>query len=118
MSASQIVVDKVREEPKIAVVYRTEVQGFHGDGKLSAVTIRNRQTPQILTLEPAGVFVFIGLSPNTGWLPPKIERDAHGFIVTRPTLETSVPGVFAAGDARQGSTSRRRARPAKGRLRR
>jgi thioredoxin reductase (NADPH) len=50
------------------------------------------------------VFVFIGLSPNTEWLPPEIELDQNGAIVTSPTLETSMPGVFAAGDVRQGST--------------
>jgi thioredoxin reductase (NADPH) len=48
--------------------------------------------------------VFIGLSPNTKWLPKAIELDELGFIVTSPTLETSMPGVFAAGDVRKGST--------------
>lgn len=104
MSASQIVVDKVREQPTIEVLYQTEIERFHGDGKLAAVTIRNRRSGQTMTIEPSGVFVFIGLSPNTGWLSPEIERDAHGFIVTGPTLETSVPGIFAAGDVRKGST--------------
>ena len=51
-----------------------------------------------------GVFVFIGLSPNSGWLPKSIQRDRYGFIVTNPTLETSLSGVFAAGDVRAGST--------------
>ena len=50
------------------------------------------------------MFVFIGLQPNTGWLPTEIKRDKNGFIMTRPTLETDMPGVFAAGDCRLGST--------------
>jgi thioredoxin reductase (NADPH) len=50
------------------------------------------------------VFVFIGLTPNTAWLPPEIERDRQGFIVTSLTLASSLPGVFAAGDVRLGST--------------
>ena len=49
-------------------------------------------------------FVFIGLSPNSGWLPDAIKRDPYGFIETSATLETSVPGIFAAGDVRKGST--------------
>jgi thioredoxin reductase (NADPH) len=55
-------------------------------------------------IHPAGVFVFIGLSPNSRWLPPEIERDKTGFIITQLNLETSMPGVFAAGDVRLGST--------------
>jgi thioredoxin reductase (NADPH) len=50
------------------------------------------------------VFVFIGLSPNSGWLPQDVKRDEYGFITTNPMLETSLKGVFAAGDVRQGST--------------
>ncbi len=104
LSASQIVVTKVQEEPRIEVRPNVEVKAFHGEGKLTGVTIRDRKTDATEQIHPAGVFVFIGLSPNTAWLPPEIERDRYGFILTKPTLETSVPGVFAAGDVRQGST--------------
>jgi thioredoxin reductase (NADPH) len=55
-------------------------------------------------LDPAGVFVFIGLSPNSGWLPDTIKLDRFGFVETNALLETSVPGIFAAGDVRRGST--------------
>lgn len=105
MTASQIVIDKVLENPKIEVRYNTDVLEFHGEGgKLSAVTVQDRQTGTQETLTPKGAFVFIGLSPNSGFLPPSIERDKYGFILTKPTLETSLPGVFAAGDVRLGST--------------
>jgi thioredoxin reductase (NADPH) len=104
MSASKIVLDKVAENPKIEVLTNTEVQALQGEAKLTGLTIRNRKSGETTTIHPAGVFVFIGLSPNTGWLPPEIARDPRGFIVTNATLETSVPGVFAAGDVRQGST--------------
>ena len=50
------------------------------------------------------MFVFIGLQPNSGWLPATIERDEHGFVTTGLNLETTMPGVFAAGDVRKGST--------------
>lgn len=105
LTASQIVIDKVLENPKIEVRYNTEVLEFQGEGgKLSAVTVQNRQTGATERLTPKGAFVFIGLSPNSGFLPTSIERDKYGFIITKPTLETSLPGVFAAGDVRLGST--------------
>jgi thioredoxin reductase (NADPH) len=104
LTASKVVIDKIEETPKVEVRYNTEVTALHGESKLSGISIRNRATGASEELEPAGVFVFIGLTPNSGWLPPAIERDQYGFIVTTPTLETSVPGIFAAGDVRQGST--------------
>ena len=104
MRASKIIVDKVSTTPKIEIRYNTEVVEFLGEGKLSGVKIINRQTAAKSTLHPAGVFIFIGLTPNTAWLPPEIQCDPYGFIVTSRTLETSLPGVFAAGDARLGST--------------
>ncbi len=106
LTASQVVAEKVSMTPKIEVRYNTAVQELHGadTGKLSGITIQNRQTGLTEKITPAGVFVFIGLSPNSGWLPPEVARDKIGFIVTSPTLETSLPGVFAAGDVRLGST--------------
>ncbi len=106
MTASKIVIDKVSRTPKIEVRYNTEVAELLGadSGKLSGIRIRDRQSGGTQTIHPAGAFVFIGLSPNTGWMPAEVTRDSYGFIVTGPTLETSLPGVFAAGDVRLGST--------------
>lgn len=104
MAASQIVADKVVSNPKIEVRYNTEVQALLGESKLKGIVIRNRKSGASEEINPAGAFVFIGLSPNSGWLPAEIERDRYGFVVTRPNLETSLPGVFAAGDVRLGST--------------
>jgi thioredoxin reductase (NADPH) len=104
MTASKIVIDKVEMNPKIQVRYNTEVQALNGNGKLSGVTLRDRNTGATEEIHPAGVFVFIGLSPNSSWLPAEIQRDKYGFIVTNMMLETSLPGVFAAGDVRLGST--------------
>jgi thioredoxin reductase (NADPH) len=104
MTASQIVIDKVKQTPKIEVRYHTTIEALHGESKLSSLTIKHTTTGVTEKLEPAGVFVFIGLSPNTGWLPADIKRDKTGFIITNTMLETSMTGVFAAGDARLGST--------------
>ncbi len=64
----------------------------------------NRETGETVEFNPAAVFVFIGLDPNTGFLKDALETDQWGFIVTDQTLQTSMPGVYAAGDVRAGST--------------
>jgi thioredoxin reductase (NADPH) len=104
MTASKVVADNVLRHPKIEVRYKTTVQRFVGDHKLEAIELRNGQSGSVETITPKGAFVFIGLKPNSGWLPAIIKRDQYGFVITSPTLETSVPGIFAAGDVRLGST--------------
>ena len=104
MTASKIVIDKVTMNPKIEVRYNTQVKELHGEAKLSSVTVLDTSTNATEMIHPKGMFVFIGLQPNTGWLPPEIKRDKTGFIMTRSNLETDMSGVFAAGDCRLGST--------------
>lgn len=104
LSASKIVGDKLAEQSNIEVRYNTEVAELLGERHLRGIKLRDRTSGEETLLEVPGAFVFIGLSPNTGWLPPEIQRDPSGFIVTNLMLETNVPGIFAAGDVRLGST--------------
>ena len=104
LTASKLVIDKVRETKGITVRPHVEVVSFAGEGKLSGVTVKDRQSGAEEQIHPAGVFVFVGLKPNTEWIPAEVARDKAGFITTHGMLETSLPGVFAAGDARAGST--------------
>ncbi len=104
LSASRILIDQIADKNQIDVRTHTEIVALEGTGRLTGITLRDRQSGAEETIHPAGVFVFIGLLPNSTWLPPAIERDQAGFIITAPTLETSLPGVFAAGDVRLGST--------------
>jgi thioredoxin reductase (NADPH) len=104
LTASRVVIDKLAEAPTIAQRFNTEIVALHGERRLEGVTIRDRASGRTEELSPNGLFVFIGLSPNSGWLPMEVKRDAHGFVVTDATLATSVSGVFAAGDVRRGST--------------
>jgi thioredoxin reductase (NADPH) len=104
MKASQVVVSKVEMTPTIEVRYNTEVVALHGMERLTGLTVRNRQSGATEELTPAGIFVFVGLTPNSGWLPSVVHRDNYGFVKTAMNLETSVSGVFACGDVRMGST--------------
>jgi len=104
LSASKLVIDKVKENEQIAIRPNVEVVAFTGEGKLKGVTLRDRATGAEEVIHPKGVFVFIGLTPNSEWVPAEVKRDEQGFILTGPALETSLPGVFAAGDVRVGST--------------
>jgi thioredoxin reductase (NADPH) len=104
LTASDIVARKVKEHPQMEVVYRTTVAEFRGDKRLESVVLKNVASGETQEVRPAAVFVFIGLQPNTKFLEDGVELDKWGFIVTSLTLETSIPGVFAAGDARVGAT--------------
>ncbi len=104
--ASQILQEKVRAHPKIEVVTNHVVTEFVVDnGRLATVRVQDRATGAIKEWHPDGVFVFIGMMPNSDFLPPEVERDSGGFVLTSPTLETTMPGVFAAGDVRAGATA-------------
>ena len=103
--ASKLLQEAVAKEPDMKVVTNRQIQGFRAQrGKLLGVDVIDRASGAQETWQPDGVFIFIGMSPNTEWVPQEIERDKYGFITTNLNLETSLPGVFAAGDVRSGST--------------
>jgi thioredoxin reductase (NADPH) len=104
LTASQLAQQKVLEHRDIDIRYRSTVQEFRGDRTLRSVILRNLTTDETEEIHPAAVFLFIGLKPNTSFLGASLELNESGFIVTSPTLETSVSGVYAGGDARAGST--------------
>ncbi|MFQ5690783.1 MAG: FAD-dependent oxidoreductase [Gemmatimonadota bacterium] len=124
LTATQVIRDKVLDQPRIAVRFHTVVEGFEGaESKLRALRIRDSRTGETEVLEVPGAFIFIGLDPNTAYAAgTAVVLDERGFVVTghalvhdgrRPAgfeerdpraLETSVPGLFAAGDVRAGST--------------
>ena len=120
-SMSAYLARRIEDTPNIEVLFNTEVRRMLGDGYLRAVELVNNKTGEVRTLETPGLFSFIGAVPRTDWLPPEIEKDDKAFIRTGAALsesphwtarrqpfllETSRPGVFAAGDARAGSIKR------------
>lgn len=104
LAASKVIVEKVLSHPQMEVVTHAEPFAFHGDTKLNGVVLRDTRTGEERELHPDGVFVFIGLTPNTDIVKGQVEMDPQGFITTDAALQTSVPGLFAAGDCRAGST--------------
>jgi thioredoxin reductase (NADPH) len=104
LTASQIVAEKVRENPQIEVITNTSPAEFKGKNRLETVVLKNAQTGELSEMPVAGVFVFIGLTPNTALVKGMVEMDQWGFLLTGASLQTSVPGLFAAGDCRGGST--------------
>ncbi|NQW24026.1 MAG: FAD-dependent oxidoreductase [SAR202 cluster bacterium] len=104
LAASQILREKAENHPKMEIRLNSAVQEFKGSGHLESVLVLDRTTDKVEELFPSGAFIFIGLDPNTGFVKETVETDKYGFITTSGTMETSLEGVFAAGDARGGST--------------
>ena len=106
LKASQLLQDKVRGHPQFDIHTNTQVVELRGEaGKLTEVIARDRESGEEFVWHPAGAFIFIGLDPNTGFLRDVVELDRWGFIDTGSSgFETSMQGVFAAGDVRAGST--------------
>jgi thioredoxin reductase (NADPH) len=101
--AQAVIADRVRALANIEPLFETELAEIHGDGSVSDVVLRQRGNTRTETV--AGVFIFVGLDPNSGWLRGVVEMDASGHVVTDAWLQTSLPGVFAAGDIRQHSAA-------------
>jgi thioredoxin reductase (NADPH) len=122
---SQYLVDQIEETANIEVLTRTEVIEVHGKDRLEAITIRNYDTDETCTSPTPAMFIFVGAVPHTELVADVVERNHAGFIITGPDLmrhgrppknwrlerdpyllETSVPGIFAAGDVRHNVVRR------------
>ncbi len=124
-SMSHYLIQQIAGVPAINVRTCTEVVSCDGDGHLQGLTLRHSTTGETETFDTQWLFVFIGAAPRTEWLEDVMIRDEHGFVVAGPDLvvdgqrppgwtldrdpyhlETSIPGVFVAGDARADSVKR------------
>lgn len=122
---SQYLVERIEANPMIEVLLQTEVAAVYGEEHLETVTVRRRSSGTEEQYAAAGLFIFIGAVPCTGWLKGVVKLDERGFILTGPQLqeigaapkdwpleqgpfltESSIPGVFAVGDARANSVKR------------
>jgi thioredoxin reductase (NADPH) len=105
LSASTVLQERVKADPQFEIHTGVDIVELEGErGRFAAVVARDRESGEEHRFPAAAVFVFVGLEPNSGFLSDSVERDAGGFLVTSATMETSMPGLFAAGDVRAGST--------------
>jgi thioredoxin reductase (NADPH) len=103
--ASQILQDKVAEQPNMRVTVNHAIKEFKGKGhQLHSILVEDRTSGEQNEWHYDGVFVFIGLYPNNDLVKEHVEIDRNGFIVTNRTLMSSLPGLFVAGDVRADST--------------
>jgi thioredoxin reductase (NADPH) len=124
-SMSQYLVDQIYGVENIQILNNSEVVEARGEGRLQVLCLKNRETGAVQELAADAMFIFIGAAPRTEMVGPLVERDSAGFILTGPDLyrngewppvwtlkrnpfllETSCPGIFAAGDVRHGSIKR------------
>ena len=105
VKASQILQTKVAEMPNMSVTVNHDVKEFKMENHhLTGVIVEDRATGELEEWQYDGVFVFIGLSPNSDLVKSKVDTDRYGFVITGDNLMTAMPGLFAAGDVRLGST--------------
>ena len=105
LRAQPILAEEARHHPKIDFILDTVVEAIEGDRKVRSLRLRNVVSGEVSSLEVGGVFIFVGFLPNTGLVDTHVDHDPAGYYLTDPlTMETSVPGIFAAGDVRSQLT--------------
>lgn len=100
LRATKILQEHLFANEKVSIIYNTVIQGFLGDGGLTGLFLKDLERGVVNELKVDGLFVAIGSRPNNDFLRDLVELDAQGHIIVNNKMETSVPGIFAAGDIR------------------
>lgn len=101
LRAVKVIQEEALANPKITVHWNRVVTEIHGGPQgVTDLALQDTLTGDVSRLDVSGVFIFVGLIPNTHWVPQTVRRDGLGFLITDDAMATSVPGVFAAGDVR------------------
>src|SRR6185295_2118015 len=98
--AQKVLQDQLFKNPKGEVIWDTVVEEIKGDKEVSHMVLRNMKTDEVFEHPTQGVFIFIGFKPNTYFLDDHPEHDVSGHLITNERMETSIPGLYAAGDLR------------------
>jgi thioredoxin reductase (NADPH) len=120
-SMSAYLCQRILKHDKIDLLKNTEVDGIQGESFVESIWVRNNRTGERELINCAALFVFVGTKPHTDWLPKSVALDEKGFVLTGASLkndprwpldrdpcelETTCPGILAAGDVRAGTTKR------------
>jgi len=100
LDCNKVSAEKAFANPKIKWVWNSVLQEIKGDGIVESVVLKNIKTGELSEMETNGVFFFVGTVPKTDIVKGKVELNEQGYIIANERMETSVPGVYAAGDAR------------------
>lgn len=103
LRAGQVLVQRAAADPKIEFIWDSVVEEVNGDQMVNALKVRNVRTDKVRSLKVAGVFVAVGVIPNSGPFADVLKTDGAGSLIVDQELATSVPGIYAAGDIRQNS---------------
>ncbi len=103
LRAGQVLQQQAFAQPKLKFIWNTVVDEVTGDDKVTGLKLRNVKTAEVCTLSVSGVFVAIGLKPNSQCFAGVVELDETGHIITDELMATSTPGIFAIGDIRKNS---------------
>lgn len=97
---AKVYLDKIAMSDKMEVLTPYTIDNLVGENALEALELRNAQTNEVKRIDVEGLFVYVGILPNSGYLPESVSRTPQGFIPTDQEMRTNVPGIFAAGDVR------------------
>lgn len=100
LRATKILQERAFTNPKLEILWNTVIEEIEGDDIVERTILRNVITDEKTELPIEGVFIYVGLEPNTDWLGSLIETDEHGYIKTDDNMRTNVPGIYAVGDVR------------------
>lgn len=101
LRANKLAQSRALANEKLHILYDTVVDEIVGDEKVTQLKLRNKKTDETSQLDINGVFIFVGYLPNDAFLPPELEVNQQGYIITDEEMATNIPGVFAVGDVRQ-----------------
>jgi len=104
LRASRILQEKALSQPKIEFLWDTVAEAIEGENLVTRIKLRQVKTGGKSSLDIAGVFISVGLKPNTDYLKGVLPLDEGGYVITNDKMETEIPGIFAAGDIRRNST--------------
>ena len=100
IKAQQILQERVQKKPNTKFLLNHTVTSINGDKTVKSVTIKNRQTNKEETIDVQGIFIYVGFLPNTKFLEGVVDLDPAGYVITNDDMQTSVLGIYAAGDVR------------------